>query len=58
VSIEAKDVSVVIPTRGNVPMDEIIQSLEAADCRVMCRGHLANLTLDNVMVEHKHPEFV
>ena len=28
------------------------------DCRVMCRGHLPNQTLDNLMQEPKHLEFV
>jgi hypothetical protein len=27
-------------------------------CRVMCRGHLGNLTLDKVMNKPQHAEFV
>jgi MoaA/NifB/PqqE/SkfB family radical SAM enzyme len=28
------------------------------DCRVMCRGHLANQALDKIMAPHLHAEFV
>jgi len=28
------------------------------DCRLMCRGHQANLALDEIMADRKHPEFV
>jgi hypothetical protein len=27
-------------------------------CRLMCRGHLGNLTLDKVMAKPKHAEFI
>lgn len=29
-----------------------------SDCRVMCRGALANLTLNELMTEPKHPNFI
>lgn len=29
-----------------------------SDCRVMCRGHQANVALKDIMAHHPHPEFV